>query len=133
MYIHSFPTSIFPPQFLLSFFFCVNWWCIDFNLYPLLPINYTKASGKLHCMHKIVRIGSISPWMCWFWYQQYGTLSLLGFCLFIMHFNYVKTSFEPQFGNTWNNTFVTKLYTDMCIFQCSEWIHYRQTLVMNIQ
>lgn len=23
--------------------FCVNWWCIDFNLYPLLPIHYTTT------------------------------------------------------------------------------------------
>lgn len=92
------------PSLLLPFF--VNWWCIDFNLYPLLPINYTKAAAaavaSIQYCHAMCVYVCLCVYVCISGYQQYGiqisipkNLSLR--CLFIMHFNYVKTSFEPQF------------------------------------
>lgn len=62
--------------------FCVNWWCIDFNLYPLLPIHYTTQQART--LDTKASVSGVS-------------IYLMVLCLFIMHFNYTKTSFEPQF------------------------------------
>mgnify|MGYP003428817800 CR=1 FL=1 len=68
---------------------------MDFNLFPLLPINYTSSYCPNMHSHTYwlwfcerVRGSSVYLW----WYQQYqnSNLSLIQ-CLFIMHFNYVKT------------------------------------------
>lgn len=77
--------------------FCVNWWCMDFNLFPLLPINYTSSycpniHTHTHIGYDFVREGESGSSVYFWWYQQYqnSNLSLIQ-CLFIMHFNYVKT------------------------------------------
>lgn len=47
-----------PPHTLSLRLFCVNWWCIDFNLFPLLPIHYTTQHLILSVRISIFNLSS---------------------------------------------------------------------------